>query len=79
MMQNTSWEAWESATVVAARDLRPGDQILSHPEAGPFGPWEVQRVERGTGHTASRYNVVADHNTWYGVEGEQTYRVQRSA
>lgn len=78
-MESTSWEAWESATVVAARDLLAGDLILGHPDAGPFGPWEVQRVEGGTGHLAGRLNVVADHNTWYGIDGSMTYRVERAS
>lgn len=76
---NTTQEAWESALVVPARELQPGDLILAHPEAGPFGPWEVQRVEGGTGHLADRLNVVADHNTWYGVDGQHTFRVERAS
>lgn len=75
-MQNTSWEAWEAATVVAARDLRPGDLILSHPEAGPFGPWEVREV-RPAYMSMSRVDVIADGNTWFGAGGEQTFRVER--
>lgn len=78
-MQHTTWEAWNAAQEVPVAELQAGDLILSHPEAGPFGPWEVVKVERGTGHVADRYNVTVDHDVWYGKPADHTYRVSERA
>jgi hypothetical protein len=77
-MDSTTWEAWERASVVEARDLRPGDVILAHPESGPFGPWEVREV-RGAYMSTSRVDVVSEHHTWFGAEGSQSFRVERAS
>jgi hypothetical protein len=72
-----SWEEWNSAQEVAVRDLETGDVILSHPDAGPFGSWEVREV-RPAYMSTTRYDVVSEHHTWFGAEAEQTFRVERA-
>jgi hypothetical protein len=74
----STWEEWESATVVAARDIQAGDTILAHPESGPFGPWEVREV-RGAYMSTTRVDIISEHHTWFGAEAEQTFRVERAS
>jgi len=74
----STWGEWESARVVPASELQPGDVILSHPDAGPFGPWEVREV-RAAYMSTSRVDVVSEHHTWFGAESDQTFRVERAS